>query len=465
MRYISTRGAAPPVDFETALLNGLAPDGGLYLPERIPHFDAATLAAWRGRDYAELAAEVLRPFVADCVDAAELRAHVDAACANFDDAADPAPLRALNESRGEWILELFHGPTLSFKDYAMQLIGRMMDAALQRRGQRALVLGATSGDTGSAAIAAFADCRHADVVILHPHGRVSEVQRRQMCALEAPNVRNLALEGDFDDCQRLLKACFAERECLPERYGHLVAVNSINLLRVLAQTIYYFHTHLRLDVGEAGAVYSVPCGNFGNMYAAHLARRMGLPAARLVVAVNSNDVLHEFFSAGRYRRGDSVRATHASSMDISVASNLERLLFELFDGDGARLGEAMRDFADGEALQAPASAEILRAFGSCAVDDVEIRDAIAETLKADGYLLDPHTAVGVVAGRRCGGDAHPKVFVATAHPAKFPEALLAAGVEPPPPPPALAALDGRAERFEVMPASEEALKAYIGALQ
>ena len=463
MRYLSTRGALPLQNFEQVLLAGLAPDGGLYLPETLPCFSPAQLKAWRELSYAELAFEILRHFIGDALPEEELRSATDAAWQDFDH-PDIAPLHPLAD--GEWILELFHGPTLSFKDYALQLLGRLLGRALSRRGEQAVILGATSGDTGSAAIEGCRRCAGIRIVILHPRGRISEVQRRQMTAAEGEGVFNLALEGSFDDCQAIVKSCFAEPSFLPSGW-RLVAVNSINWARIMAQTIYYFFSWFRLGMPAQGAVYAVPTGNFGNAYAGYLARSIGLPIARLAVATNCNKILHRFLSENLYLRG-AVQQSLSPSMDIAAASNFERLLFDLYERDGVRISALMECFQREGQIRVPpeALARVRECFLSAAVDDEETCRTIAQTYRSCGYLLDPHAAVGLAAGRHCqrqipDGEHLPLVSLATAHPAKFPEAIKRALGEAPPPPPAIAALYQRQERCTELPAEGGAVRDFI----
>ncbi len=463
MRYISTRGALPPRDFEQVLLEGMAPDGGLYLPEELPHFSPAQIAAWRDLSYPELAFEILQHFTGDAIAREDLQGVTEAAWQDFDD-PEVALLRPLEE--GEWLLELFHGPTLSFKDYALQLLGRLLGSALSRRGERAVVLGATSGDTGSAAIAG---CRHsADVrvVILHPQGRISEVQRRQMTAAEGEGIYNIALDGSFDDCQAIVKACFAEPSFLPPGW-RLAAVNSINWARIMAQTIYYFSSWLRLGLPPQGVLYAVPTGNFGNAYAGYLARSIGLPIARLVVATNRNDILHRFFHENAYLRRP-VEKTLSPSMDITVASNFERLLFDLCGRDGTETAALMESFQKQGSISVSdeALARAREIFISTSVDDEETCRTIEELHRSVGCLLDPHAAVALTAGRRCrqqlpGGREIPLVSLATAHPAKFPDAIRRAVGESPTEPPAIAELYKREERCTRLPAQGAAVRDFI----
>ncbi len=448
MRYVSTRGGGGERSFEQVLLAGLAPDGGLYVPAAPPAFSPGEIAGWRGLPYAELALEVIAPFVGGDVPAPVLRRIVEDSYRDFDH-PEVAPLSKLGEN--EWLLELHHGPTLAFKDFALQLLGRLLGHTLERRGRRAVVLGATSGDTGSAAIEG---CRHSDrvdVFILHPFGRVSEAQRRQMTAAPGDNVHNFAVKGSFDDCQRIVKAAFADRSFLPEG-RELVAVNSINWARIMAQTVYYFRAALALGGPERPVSFSVPTGNFGDMFAGHLARRMGLPVGQLIVATNSNDVLHRLIERNE-RAAAPLRRTLSPSMDIQAPSNLERYLFELFEGDGAGLASFMERSGGGRPALSERRWRRMRAdFDSAAVDDETVRRTMVREMEA-GRRLDPHTAVGLAAARRRRRDgAAPMVALATAHPAKFAEAAERAGLPPPPPPARLAERLRGEERCEAVEA-------------
>lgn len=459
MRYISTRGTAPALDFEEVLLTGLAADGGLYVPETLPHFSQAELQEMAGLGYPALAHRILLPFVGASFESAELQEIIEDCYAGFRHQA-VAPLVQLEH--GHWALELFHGPTLAFKDFALQLLGRLLDAVLRRRGEKIVIMGATSGDTGSAAIAGCQRCENIDIFILHPHERVSEVQRRQMTTLSGPTIHNLAIKGDFDDCQAMVKASFLAQEFLPEG-RRLVAVNSINWARIMAQIVYYFYAGLALGAPHRASAYSVPTGNFGDIYADYLASRMGLPVAKLMIATNRNDVLHRLLSTGVYAR-KALTKTLSPSMDISISSNFERLMFDLYDRDGAAIADLMRDFSQGDiALSDAAMTEARGLFVSHCVSDTETTDCIAEVWNASNYLLDPHSAIGLVAARRGLKDSvnreardnpneTPWVSLATAHPAKFPESIARSGVaELPRLPPHLSDLYERPEIFDVLP--------------
>ena len=461
--YVSTRGAAGRRSFEEALLAGLAEDGGLFLPERWPWLAAADLAALDGASYAATAAAVLAPFTSGCFTAAELRAMCEEAYAGFAHPA-VAPLRQLDRSL--WLLELFHGPTLAFKDFALQLLARMFERVLERRGGTLTILGATSGDTGSAAIRAVAGRARMRIVILHPHGRISPVQRRQMTTVDAPNVANLAIEGTFDDCQDLVKALFADPAFRAEQ--SLAAINSINWARIAAQAAYYVYAALRLGGLARPVGFCVPTGNFGDVYAGHVARHLGLPLDRLILATNENDILARFLATGTYAAG-AVRATSSPSMDIQVASNFERLLFELLDGDGRALAELMARFARERrlVLDADRLARARALLEGGAAEEGLVAATIAGWYRASSgdVLLDPHTAVGVAVAERLRGErTAPLVVLATAHPAKFPDAVEAASGVRPRLPAHLADLESRPERLVVLPADVAAVRAHIRSL-
>ena len=443
MRYVSTRGAAPVLDFGDALLAGLADDGGLYVPEAWP-----VLGDGGRGDYVETAVEVMSPYVGDSVGADAFAAMVEDAYAVFD-APDVAPIVELSD--GIHLLELFHGPTLAFKDVALQLVGRLFDHELDRRGERVTIVGATSGDTGSAAIEACRDRDNMDLVILHPAGRVSDVQRRQMTTVTSANVHNVAVDGTFDDCQDLVKAMFAD-VVFRDRVG-LSAVNSINWARVMAQVVYYVVAAERLGGRRSPGAVSVPTGNFGNVGAGYVARCSGLAVPQLVVGSNTNDVLTQFFVEGTMTI-DEVVPTSSPSMDIQVSSNLERLLFELLDRDGAAVAEQLDRFrASGSFRLDPVlHAALADGWAGARFDDGTVRDCIATEADRSGVLLDPHSAVGVLAARACRRDPSvPMVALATAHPAKFPDAVADATGIRPPLPERLADLHERPERLTRLP--------------
>ncbi|HSK38575.1 MAG TPA: threonine synthase [Arenibaculum sp.] len=460
MRYVSTRGRAPVLGFDDVLLAGLARDGGLYVPESWPAFTPAEWRGMRGLDYPSLAVRIMRPFVGGTIGDGELSALVRDAYAGFDHAA-VTPLVQLDQRL--WAMELFHGPTLAFKDVALQLLGRLFDGVLRHRGQRVTVVGATSGDTGSAAIEACRDRDAIDIFILHPRGRTSEVQRRQMTTVLSSNVHNVAIEGTFDDCQDLVKAMFNDAAF---RDAHaLSAVNSINWARIMAQIVYYAAGALALGAPDRPVAFAVPTGNFGNVFAAYAAWRMGLPIERLIVGTNTNDILARFFANG-VMETLPVTPTISPSMDIQISSNFERLLFELLDRDGAAVSASLARFRETGRFSVTA-AQLARArelFSGHRSDEEQTRAVMAGVRRRCGYLLDPHTAVGIHAARADGLDpAVPVVALACAHPAKFPDAVEhAAGVRPALPA-HLADLYEREERFTVLPNDLFAVQAFVNA--
>jgi threonine synthase len=442
MRYVSTRGRAPELGFADALLAGLADDGGLYVPAEWPMLPAPADLDAAGT-YADTAWRIVTPFVGDEITPDALRRMCHEAYATF---RHPAVVPLVQIDDRQWLAELFHGPTLAFKDVALQLVGRLFDHVLGERGEHVTIVGATSGDTGSAAIEAVHGCRHVDVVILYPLGGPSEVQRRQMTTVDAPNVRAVAVEGTFDDCQDLVKAMFNDAP-FRERM-RLAAVNSINWARVMAQVVYYVTTSRAL----AGPVTAcVPTGNFGNLFAGWVARRMGAPIADFVLATNANDILARFVNDCDMSIADVV-PTLSPSMDIQVSSNFERMLWVMNDGDGPRTGEQLVRFRESGRLVVDDETRarwINGAFRASAATDDEVVDEIRRVHTETGQLIDPHTATGTLAARRCRG-AHPVVTMATAHPAKFPEAVeRAVGVRPQLPS-HLADLYERPERIDVV---------------
>ncbi|MAM89386.1 MAG: threonine synthase [unclassified Hahellaceae] len=448
MKYISTRGQAPALNFEEVVLTGLAPDGGLYVPTHLPEFSVEKLQALQSASYQELAVEVMLPFIGDSIDRETFTEMVHDTYAAFNHDAI-APLKQLEGD--VWLLELFHGPTLAFKDFALQLLGRLFDYFLAKRQQKVVIMGATSGDTGSAAIDGCKRSAWVDMFILHPHGRVSEVQRRQMTSILEPNVFNIAVEGNFDDCQRMVKASFADQRFLKGR--QLVAVNSINWARIMAQIVYYFYAALRLGAPSRSVAFSVPTGNFGDIFAGYLAKQMGLPITQLVVATNRNDILHRFLASNRYEQAP-LEHTLSPSMDIVVSSNFERLLFDLHHRDGEALADLMTRMNKETVSIADVAWQKARAlFDSAAVSDEETTRVIGERWKRSNELLDPHTAIGYKAAVDCRRDpAVPMVVLGTAHPAKFAEAVRKSGAAVEPVlPPFLADLMDREERFEVLP--------------
>ena len=459
MKYISTRGQAPALNFEQVLLAGLASDGGLYVPETLPTFSPDEIAAMASLDYAQLAQKIITPFVDDCVPADDLQAIIEETYAEFrHNAVAPMVQIAANQ----WVLELFHGPTLAFKDFALQLLGRLLDYLLERKHQKVVIMGATSGDTGSAAIEGCKRCKNIDIFILHPHGRVSDVQRRQMTTVVGDNIHNLAVEGNFDDCQAMVKASFGDKSFLPADRS-LVAVNSINWARIMAQIVYYFYAAVALGAPSRPVAFAVPTGNFGDIFAGYLAKQMGLPIERLIIATNRNDVLHRVMTTSTYGR-QSLAHTLSPSMDITVSSNFERLLFDLYGRDGAAVADLMARFDTGEiAFTDAAMAQARTLFSSQCVSDEETCQQIASTWQECEYLLDPHSAIGVKAALDSDlSPAVPVVTLATAHPAKFPQAIKSAGLDQEVALPLhLSDLFERSERLEVLPNELSAVQAFI----
>ncbi len=433
MQYVSTRGSAPALDFEGVTLAGLASDGGLYVPVEWPRFSEAEIRAMRGLPYWQVAVKVMRPFIGDSLTEEELTTICQQVYGEAFHHAAVTPLVQLDQQH--WLLELFHGPTLAFKDIALQLLGRLFETFLERRDERLTIVGATSGDTGSAAIHAVAGRKRTEIFMLHPIGRVSDVQRRQMTTVLSPNVHNLAIEGSFDDAQAHVKRMFNDADVTATL--NLGAVNSINWARLMAQVVYYFTSALQLGAPDRKVAYSVPTGNFGDVFAGYVASKMGLPIERLIVATNVNDILHRALSSGDYT-ASGVTPTITPSMDIQVSSNFERLLFDAGGRDGMALAEQMRSFEASKAMhltnaQAQGAAGL---FASCAVDQIETARAVQAAYQASQEIIDPHTAVGLGAAHAlvAAGEidkAIPIITLATAHPAKFPDAVeRAIGVRP-----------------------------------
>ncbi len=459
MLHVSTRGEAPAIGFNDALLAGLARDGGLYVPERFPRFDRPAIARFAGKAYVNVAERVIGALLDGEVEAASLGEMIAGSYATFRHPA-VCPLTQIGDNL--FVLELFHGPTLAFKDVAMQFIGRLMDHVLRQRGARATIVGATSGDTGSAAIDAFRGLSRVDMFILYPQGRVSEVQRRQMTTADAPNVHAIAIDGTFDDCQAILKGLFNHHAFRDEL--KLSGVNSINWARIVAQTVYFFTAAVTLGAPLRPVSFAVPTGNFGDVLAGWVAKRMGLPVGRLVVATNANDILARTLESGRYEvRG--VSPTTSPSMDIQVSSNFERLLFDACGRDGATVRRWMASLAQGGSftIDPPALAAIRAEFAGIAVPEAETAREIGDVWSSAGYLVDPHTAVGVAAARRAlkHDPATPMVVLGTAHPAKFPDAVEKASGVRPKLPAHLADLYDRAERFSVLPNDQAAVECFI----
>jgi len=458
MRYISTRGEAPSLDFVDVMLAGLARDGGLYVPERWPTIDRATVGNLAGKPYAEVAVEVIRPFVGDGIAEADLARMAREAYGSFRHPA-VAPLTQLDPSL--FVLELFHGPTLAFKDLAMQFVARLMDHVLHQRAERTTIVVATSGDTGGAAIEAFRGRAQVDVVVLFPQGRISEVQRRMMSTVPDSNVQALAIEGTFDDCQALVKAMF-NHHAFRDRV-RLSGVNSINWARVAIQVVYYFTAAVALGAPHRKIAFTVPTGNFGDVYAGYVASRMGLPIDRLVVATNVNDILVRTFATGTYEIRDVI-ATTSPSMDIQVSSNFERLLFDAYGRDAQAVRALMASLAQHRrfALSASAIKELRSLFTADRADEQESAAEIRAWVREADYCVDPHTAVALaVAEKEKRDPSVPMVVLSTAHPAKFPDAVKAACGVTPALPETLADLGRRNERIVVLPADQTAVERYV----
>ncbi len=460
MDYVSTRGSAPTLDFRGVTLAGLASDGGLYVPREWPRLTPADMRDLAGLDYAETAVRVMHPFTAGSLDEDALRSLCRAAYGRFSHDA-VTPLVQLDGRH--WLLELFHGPTLAFKDVALQLLGQLFEHFLSGGGTDLTIVGATSGDTGSAAIEAVAGRDHIRIFMLHPEGRVSDVQRRQMTTVLAPNVHNIAIGGSFDDAQAMVKRMFGDRDVT----GRLTlsAVNSINWARLMAQVVYYFYAAVRLGAPDRAVAFSVPTGNFGDVFAGYVARAMGLPVAQLVVATNVNDILHRALSSGDYSAG-TVTPTATPSMDIQVSSNFERLLFDLAGRDGAALAQMMAAFESSRTLTLPPDMldPAQRCFASARIDADGMAQALAHAQDRAGQLIDPHTAIGYAAARQLAPalpDDVPMVTLATAHPAKFRDAVERATGHRPALPARLGNLFDREERFDRLPGDYAAVRDYV----
>jgi len=457
LNYISTRGEAPALGFEDVLLAGLACDGGLYLPETWPKVSADQIAGFAGQPFAMVAADVIHPFMGGAISKPELRTMAHQAYASFGHPA-VTPLVQLGPDR--WVLELFHGPTLAFKDVAMQLLARLMDHVLAKRNKRATIIGATSGDTGGAAIEAFRGSKRVDVVILFPNGRVSDVQRRMMTTPTEANVHAVAIDGTFDDCQALVKAMF-NHHAFRDRL-QISGVNSINWARIVAQTTYYFVAAAALGSPHRDVSFVVPTGNFGDVFAGHVARLVGLPIGRLVVASNENDILPRTLASGAYEmRG--VKATTSPSMDIQISSNFERYLFEASGRDAALIRAQMASLAQSGRFEVGrAKAAMEREFAAAAASEADVAEAIRSVQSTSGYLMDPHTACGWVAAERTSKDSRgAEVILSTAHPAKFPDAIETIAGTRPALPERLAPLLDAAERYSVVENDLGAVEAYI----
>ncbi len=456
MRYVSTRGQAPSLGFEEVLLAGLASDGGLYVPEKLPQWDGDFLTSLRTARYEEIAYQVIAPFVGDAFSEDELRIMIEESYAKFGHISR-APLTQIGDQ--EFLLQLHYGPTLAFKDFAMQLIGNLFTAALKRRNRKLTIIGATSGDTGSAAIEAFKNKDNVNVFILFPKGRVSDIQQRQMTTSGAHNVYPLAVEGNFDDCQKIVKDSFADQKFRDDI--QLGGVNSINWGRVMAQIVYYVSAALSLGAPERRVSFAVPTGNFGDIYAGYLAKQMGLPVDDLIIATNKNDILHRTLETGTHEK-TGVHPTISPSIDIQISSNFERLLFDLYDRDAkAVTGLMLALEAEGRFVLSDEAYSKLRAtFRSCRCGEESTKETIRDVYEQTGELICPHTAVGVYASRHVAG-ASPRVILATAHAAKFPDAVEDATGQRPELPPFLADIVSKKEIMAEMPKDFASIKSYV----
>jgi len=457
VQYVSTRGKAPALSFDDVLLTGLARDGGLYLPESWPQFSADDIRDMRGLSYADLAVRVMYPFVEGAIPHADFNDLVQDAYKDFNHPA-VAPLKQLDAD--QWVMELFHGPTLAFKDYALQLLGRLFDYVLKKRGEHVTIVGATSGDTGSAAIEACRDRECIDIFIMHPKGRVSDVQRRQMTTVTSENVHNIALEGTFDDCQDAVKAMFNDMD-FRDTYN-LSAVNSINWARIMAQIAYYFWAAVQVGAPDRKTRFSVPTGNFGNVFAGYCAKQMGLPIDDFIIGSNRNDILTRYFNSGVMKM-ETVEPSLSPSMDIQISSNFERLLAQHYDQDGSALTQALAQFRDtgevdfGEDRWKAMCAE----FSAQRLDDEETKQAINDFYQRTGELFDPHSVIGCAVARDAKASDAVTISLATAHPAKFPAAVEDASGVHPALPERLSDLFDREERFDVLANDLSAVQSYI----
>ena len=458
MKYISTRGCAPKLSFDEVVLAGLASDGGLFVPETIPMLSMAEIVAMQQLSYPELAYNIISRFTGNTIAASDLKNIINEAYKSFRHAA-VAPIKQLNSNT--YVLELFHGETLAFKDFALQFLGRLLEQMLTKKGQKATIIGATSGDTGSAAIAGCRGRKNMEIFIMYPHGRVSDVQRLQMTTILDKNVHNIAVDGSFDDCQDIVKTLFSD-EKFREKHN-LTAVNSINWARILAQIVYYFYAALRLGSPARAISFSVPTGNFGDIFAGYIAKKMGLPIDQLIIATNRNDILARTLATGTYGLSE-VEPSLSPSMDIQISSNFERLLFDLYDRDGAKLADLMANFKAKKKLElSPLALSRLRSeFAATSASDEETKATIKECYEVTGELLDPHTAVGLCAGNKARNNSKtPLVILATAHPAKFPDAVESASGVRPKLPHHLKDLFAREEKFTRLANDASVVKEFI----
>lgn len=457
MKYISTRGSAPELNFEQTVLAGLATDSGLYVPESVPTIPPAEISALQHLSYSDLAYNIISRFTGSCVEPDALKEIINASYATFRH-NEVAPLKKLHNDT--YLLELFHGETLAFKDFALQFLGRLLEYFLNKNQQKIVIVGATSGDTGSAAIAGCRARKNMDIFIMYPHGRVSDVQRRQMTTITDNNVHNIALNGTFDDCQDIVKTLFAD--AMFRKKHHLTAVNSINWARILAQVVYYFYAALKIGAPDKKISFSVPTGNFGDIYAGYIAKRMGLPIDQLIIATNRNDILARTLATGTYQMAE-VEASLSPSMDIQISSNFERLLFDLYNRDGKTLAAMMENFRKDKKLTLSETAlKNLRAeFAAASANDEETKATIQDCYNTTKELLDPHTAVGLCAANKTRNGNSPVIILATAHPAKFPDAVKTASNIHPELPPHLSNLFSLPEKFNRLENDANIIKKFV----
>ncbi len=457
MRYISTRGDAPILNFEDVVITGLASDGGLYVPDTIPTFPKEQLSYLATLSYQDLALEIMSPFIGGEIPRKDIKDIIDRSYSTFR-SEQITPIQMLGN--GEVVLELFHGPTLAFKDIALQFLGNLLEYVLNKREQKVAIVGATSGDTGSAAIYGCQGCKHVDLFMLHPYGKVSDVQRKQMTTILDKNIHNIAIDGNFDDCQTIIKELFQSPKFIDNR--PLAAVNSINWARIMAQIVYYFYAVFRLNGVDEPVSFAVPTGNFGDIYAGYMAKKMGLPIKKLIVATNKNDILNRFFTSNDYSK-KGVTPSLSPSMDIQISSNFERLLFDLYKQDGKAIAELMKEFKQSGSLKV--SDDILqesqKIFSSASCDDMETKKIIAEVYNENDYLVDPHTATAIYAARQFDEGDNMIVVLATAHPAKFPDVVEEVTGIHPELPEHLSDLFDREEKYIKIDNNVEDVKSYI----
>ena len=457
MRFISTRGISESCTFEDAVLTGLAPDGGLYVPEELPDFSVDTISSWSELSYEDLAVNIMYPFVETAISRKSLKEIVKKSYAGFRN-SEIAPMLEFQDN--SWILELFHGPTLAFKDFALQFLGNLLDHMVESRKEKLVVLGATSGDTGSAAIEGCQDCQNIDIFILHPHNRVSEVQRRQMTTIKKKNVHNIAINGNFDDCQSIVKRAFSNQSFLKGEH-RLIAVNSINFARILAQIVYYFWSYLRVGCPKDGIVYSVPTGNFGDVFAGYLALKMGLPVKKLLVATNSNDILHRCINNNDHSP-KKVDVSLAPSMDIMISSNFERLLFYVLKENDQKVDLLMKNLKNNGLfkLEINELEKIKKDFEAVKVSDEETLSIIKDVYEKNKFLIDPHTATAFGAINKVKG-INEVVALGTAHPYKFFETMKKATGEDIEPPVQIKKYLDKDEKFDIIENNISKIKEYI----